>query len=51
LGRRWGQEEDEGPGIQPSLSTVLPVLLGGLELLRRELSWWEGVADVRREAW
>lgn len=28
---RWGPV---GAGVQPSLSAVLPVLLGGLELLR-----------------
>lgn len=33
LGECWGQEVG-GPGVQPSLSAVLPVLLGGLELLR-----------------
>lgn len=29
-----GEHEDGGPGVQPSLSAVLPVLLGGLVLLR-----------------
>lgn len=33
FGGRW-EQEDGGPGVQPSLSAVLPVLLGGLELLR-----------------
>ena len=33
LGGRWAQEVG-GPGVQPSLSAVLPVLFGGLELLR-----------------
>lgn len=33
LGGRWGQEVG-GPGVQTSLSAVLPVLFGGLELLR-----------------
>lgn len=28
-----------GAGVQPSLSAVLPVLLGGLELLRSGESW------------
>lgn len=40
MGGRGGQEEGgSGIGVQPSLSAVLPVLLGGLELLRREESW------------
>lgn len=34
---RCGQDI-EGPGVQPSLSAVLPVLLGGLELLRSDES-------------
>lgn len=38
LGGRCGQEVG-GPGVQPSLSAVLPVLLGGLELLRNGESW------------
>lgn len=43
LGGRWG-EDVGGAGVQPSLSAVLPVLLGGLELLRNGESW-----DSKRE--